>query len=125
MPRGSERFPRRARLLTSEEFRRVFRTGRRLPAGPLVVIVAENGLDHPRLGLAVSRRHARRATARNRLRRIVRESFRRAQRRLPPVDVVVSARPGAAGAPNRALFAALERCWERLARERARPAGEG
>ena len=125
MPRGSERFPRRARLLTSEEFRRVFRAGRRLSAGPLVVVVAENGLGHPRLGLAISRRHARRATARNRLRRIVRESFRRAQRRLPAVDVVVTSRPGAVQASNRDLFGALERCWERLARERPRPAPEG
>jgi len=117
VPRGEEGFPRRARLLRAEDFRRVFRSGRRYPAGPFTVIVAENRLGHPRLGLAIARRHARRATARNRLRRVVRESFRRARNRLPAVDIVVTTRPGAAQVPNHRLFEALGRCWHRLARE--------
>ena len=47
----------------------------------------------PRLGLAVAVRVAGGAVGRNRLRRMIRESFRLDQRELPAVDVVVGARP--------------------------------
>ena len=45
----------------------------------------------PRLGLSVAKRHVRRATLRNRVRRVLREHFRQVMRpKLPPMDAVVS-----------------------------------
>lgn len=46
----------------------------------------------PRLGMVVGRRASKRAVVRNRVRRLARELFRHAG--LPPLDVVVIARPG-------------------------------
>lgn len=43
----------------------------------------------PRLGLLVTRKHAARANARNRIKRCVREAFRLEQGRLGPMDVLV------------------------------------
>ncbi len=66
-----------------------------------------------RLGLAVSRRAARRAVDRSRLKRLARESFRH-RPGLPACDFVVIARPDATGATNAELFASLARHFDRL-----------
>ena len=52
---------------------------------------------------------------RNRLRRLVRESFRQRRSSLPPVDLVVLARRDTAGAANSQLRDSLELHWKRLA----------
>ena len=43
----------------------------------------------PRLGLLVTRKHASRASERNRIKRCVREAFRLEQAELGPMDVLV------------------------------------
>ena len=83
-------FPRQARLTRPGEFRAVFRGGQRAQTGALRARLRANGLEHGRLGLAISRKAARTAVVRNRVRRQVRESFRLHQRRLAGLDVVVS-----------------------------------
>jgi ribonuclease P protein component len=55
------------------------------------------------------------AVARNRLRRLVRESFRLAQHGLPAVDIVVAAKFPAREAPAAALRASLATLWQRVA----------
>lgn len=79
------------------------------------MLTRPNELGYPRLGLAVSRKVAKSAVARNRLKRIGRESFRRRQHDLGGVDCVVLGRPGASEQDNAVLFASLERHWRRFA----------
>ena len=62
----------------------------------------------------MSKKRVRLAVGRNRLRRLVRESFRLRAPRLPPLDVVVLARDAAGAAVNREIFASLDRHWARL-----------
>ncbi len=69
---------------------------------------------HARLGLAVSRKVSKRAVARNRIKRIVRESFRGHRAGLPALDLLVIARPVAVGAANPALHADLDIAWRKL-----------
>jgi len=73
-----------------------------------------NDAGAPRLGLAVAVKVAGGAVARNRLRRIIRESFRLHQRELPAVDVVVSARPASRTATADALRASLAVLWKKV-----------
>ena len=73
-------------------------------------------LVFPRLGLAIPRKVARSAVARNRLKRIVRESFRHHQGELGGLDIVVMGRVGLVEPDNAVLAAALERHWRRFAR---------
>lgn len=61
--------------------------------------------------MAVGVRTVGSAVRRNRIRRIVRESFRHHQHELPAVDIVVSARAAARAAANDQLFASLNRLW--------------
>jgi ribonuclease P protein component len=65
--------------------------------------------------MAISRKVARSAVARNRIKRIVRESFRHHQSRLGGMDWVVMARAGVTQQENAVLFTALQRHWQRLA----------
>ena len=59
-----------------------------------------------RLGLAVSKKTGR-AAVRNRIKRRLREAFRRSAGGLPPLDICVTARPGAQTAAFEELAAEL------------------
>ena len=59
--------------------------------------------------MAISKRHARTAVERNRVKRLVRETFRHHRAALPVIDVVVMLRNGTAGTPTVVLRAGLER----------------
>ncbi|MFW6191124.1 MAG: ribonuclease P protein component [Thiohalospira sp.] len=110
-------FRRRHRLLDEAYFRHVFQQAdppRSSDAYLTLLARPDNGLDHPRLGLAIGRKVTPRAVGRNRIKRLARESFRAEQSRMPPVDVVVLARPAAAAADNATLRASLARHWKRL-----------
>jgi ribonuclease P protein component len=67
-----------------------------------------------RLGLAVSRKVSKRAIERNRIKRVVRESFRAEREGMPALDILVIARSSASGTPNPVLFADLALAWRKL-----------
>jgi ribonuclease P protein component len=112
---GRLTLPARRRLRRKCEFDAAYARGRRLSDGLFTVIAVANDSGAPRLGLAVAVRAAGGAVARNRLRRIIRESFRLHQRSLPALDLVVSVRPGVRTAPAAALHASLAVLWRRVA----------
>jgi ribonuclease P protein component len=78
------------------------------------VLYRSSGLDHPRLGMTTSAKRVRSAVRRNRIRRVVRESFRLAQARLAGLDVVVLVKEPADAATNTELFASMTGHWGRL-----------
>ncbi|MFC6670613.1 ribonuclease P protein component [Marinobacterium aestuariivivens] len=51
---------------------------------------------------------------RNRIRRIIRESFRLNQHKLPPVDLVILARKGLDELEPEELHQLMNKCWSRL-----------
>jgi len=69
--------PRDLRLTRGAEIRELLKTGRRLSAPPLRVVYRPTDRGHARLAVQVSRRTARTAVRRNRIRRRTREAFRR------------------------------------------------
>ena len=82
--------------------------------GFFAVTASANEAGAPRLGLAVAVRAAGGAVERNRIRRIIRESFRLHQREIPAVDVVVSVRLRAREASGPALRASLAALWKKF-----------
>jgi ribonuclease P protein component len=100
------RFPRRARLLKPGEFQNVFKRGKRINERWLTAVSVSTELGHPRLGLASDR---------NRIKRKIRDHFRRQQDQLLTVDIVLLARPGCGKARAAELDQNLERLWTRIA----------
>jgi ribonuclease P protein component len=90
-------FPREARIRRSREFREITKVGRRHSSGAFVLLVrADSGNGRTRLGITASRRVGN-AVVRNRVKRRIREWFRRGGRaQLRGHDVVVIARASAA-----------------------------
>ena len=83
-------FPRKARLVREQEFRRVYRGGRRFTVSPLRFSVQAQRQGGSRLGLAVGRKTGN-AVVRNRWKRAVREAFRLQRHALrAPHDIVVA-----------------------------------
>lgn len=64
--------------------------------------------------MAVGARAAGNAVNRNRLRRLIRESFRMHRQEMPAVDVLVTARAAASAAQNREIFASLDNLWREI-----------
>jgi ribonuclease P protein component len=84
-------FPARCRLRKSNDFRRVFSRGRRKATRFFVVYALLNRLDDSRLGIQVRRRIGT-AVRRNRLKRMVREVFRKMKKDFrEPVDLILIA----------------------------------
>ncbi len=85
-------FPRNRRITSPQQFQAVYDANVSVHVGPLLVRGRPNDLDHPRLGLAVSRRVGN-AVVRNWNKRLLREAFRLVQHELPTAyDLVVSVR---------------------------------
>ena len=116
-------FDRNHRLLSSTDFDQVFRQSQRSSDRFFTVLYRPNSLNMPRLGFAISRKKVRHATDRNRLKRVVRESFRIRCAELPSVDLVILARDAAKSAANPELFSSLTGHWSTLqsARHSAQP----
>jgi ribonuclease P protein component len=77
------------RLTKKEQFERLLREGRRIKVAGYTFYVQRRNEGAPRLGLLVTRKHAARATERNRIKRCVREAFRLEQETLGAVDLLV------------------------------------
>lgn len=108
-------FPKEVRLRRRAEFLSVQEKGRKYSAECLMALVLPQATPgaRARVGLTVSSKVGN-AVVRNRVRRRLRELFRRGQATLPPgLDIVVIARHGAAEAD----FARLQRSYEQLARD--------
>jgi ribonuclease P protein component len=82
-------FPKHKRLRTTDEFSSVFAFRRTVRGELFHVLMRPNRLTHPRLGVIVAKKVARAATARNYMKRTVREFFRLHQAELEGMDVVV------------------------------------
>jgi ribonuclease P protein component len=93
--KGKENFPKTARLRKRSEFLRLPRNGRKVHSANFVVISKANDLGETRLGVTVSGKVGN-AVVRNRVKRLVREFFRRRrQEMLPGLDVLVIAKKSA------------------------------
>ena len=114
-------FPRKERIRKRREFLAVYERGAEVQAACFVLYILENDLPHHRLGVTVSRKIGS-SVVRNRVKRQLREVFRKNKRAIsPPSDVVVNARRSAASSSSQTiredLLKALDR-WQRRQQEK-------
>jgi len=91
----------------------VFKKATRSQDKWFTVLCRDNKMNIARLGLAISKKNCREATGRNRIKRIVRESFRQHQAELAGLDIVVINQPGSSTATNQTLFGSLLGHWQK------------
>ncbi|MCP4126881.1 MAG: ribonuclease P protein component [Gammaproteobacteria bacterium] len=116
-------FPRDSRLLQPAQYRSVFQHPIKSTDDCFAVLCRSSGRAAPRLGLAVSKKYARLAVDRNRIKRVIRESFRCHGEELDGIDYVVLNRKGTSSMSNRVLFDSLSRHWKRLQKKVASSKG--
>lgn len=108
-------FDRGRRLLTSADYSGVFRDATYKVAHRHYLLLARpKTAGCARLGLIVSKKNARLATRRNRIKRVVRESFRLRGENLDSLDIVFLARPGFDTLPHRDQTRLISQAWSRL-----------
>lgn len=112
------RYPRQLRLLTGGDFKQVFsQASIKVSDKHLLILACPNELDHSRIGFVISKKNIRLAVNRNRVRRIIRESFRLNQHDLPNVDIVILARKGLGDIENPDVHTLIKRSWSRLVKK--------
>jgi ribonuclease P protein component len=101
-PQGrGQRLPPEERLRRRADYLHSYRTGRRRHGALAILYFVPNQVGHPRVGITASRKVGN-AVVRHRLKRRIKETYRRWQDRaqLPPLDLIVHLKPeaGAVGA---------------------------
>jgi ribonuclease P protein component len=93
----AEKFPHNVRIVRSSEYRALYKAGKKIHSERFVLFCRANNFGHLRLGITVSRKVGG-AVVRNRVKRILREVFRRSLNQTPiQIDIVFNAKSGCAG----------------------------
>ncbi|HLS84947.1 MAG TPA: ribonuclease P protein component [Burkholderiales bacterium] len=100
------------RLRKKADFERLLKSGARRKLEGYTFYLAPRERGEARLGMMVSRRHARLASDRNAIKRRIREAFRLECHRLGSVDVLV--RPPYGVKPSPEMYRQLVRLFSRL-----------
>ena len=117
--RPEQAFPRSCRLTAPRQFQAVYTTGRRAGCRSFTLFGVPTSAQTTRLGITVTRRVGA-SVFRNRVKRCVREIFRRNRSVLGPrFDIVVNVHPGIDLEDVPSLEAAFLACYRRLARLRS------
>jgi ribonuclease P protein component len=113
----SQEFGRDKRLLIPRQFKAVFDSpSGKIPGKNVLLLARENGLDHPRIGMVIGKKSVKLSVERNRLKRLIRESFRLHQELLGGWDIVVVARKGMSDSDNVETSRQFSKFWKRLLR---------
>ncbi len=111
-------FGKSKRLLTPQAFQAVFDDPPYRASHQSILILARPRADRePRLGLVIAKKNIRLATQRNRIKRLIRESFRLQQHQLQGLDVIVLARRGLDELDNPSIQQILDQQWRRITRK--------
>ncbi len=115
LPTPRQSFSREQRLLCAADFKAVFDQ-------PDVKASRQHGLllarasqhNTSRLGLIIAKKNVRKAVERNRIKRLVREYFRRATHAQGNFDIIFLARRGIDNLDSQAVNVLLTKLWQRL-----------
>jgi len=107
-------FAKSARLLKAIEYKSTFKSGKKSPGRFFAIYVKPNTIGHPRLGLVVPKKAAKKAVHRNQIKRAARESFRLRKDLLGSHDIIFSAFPGIMTLEKNLFRDLLEQQWEKI-----------
>ncbi len=105
-------FKRTSRLLNRPSFQAVFQAKKKRFGGCFVLYSQQNQLNYPRIGIILSKKQVRLACDRNRVRRIIRESFRHHRINLPNSDFVLVGLHRMQQLTSQEIVQCIEKQWQ-------------
>ena len=113
---ATQSFPKASRLINAADYSAVFdQTHFKVSCRYFLILAIFSRDANTRLGLVVAKKHITTAVQRNRLKRLVRTSFRSLEPFPCHLDLVVLVRQGADKIHNRQAFAQLNTLWADVA----------
>ena len=109
-------FSKEKRLLKYSQFQSVRQGGIRVRDSRVIINAKNNDLNFPRLGLITSKKSLPLSVTRNKVRRRVREWFRKYQQSLPSMDFVIIMTYSSASLVSDDLTLCLNKLVEKLAK---------
>lgn len=106
-------FDKARRLLSKKDYDYVFSKAQKMANHHFTILYRVNEIGYARLGLAISKKMIAKAHDRNRVKRILRETFR-TRHQLPAIDIIVLAKSGVSKVANAQLIDNLEKAWNKL-----------
>lgn len=107
-------FNKEQRLSDNIEIRQVYQKGKKINATYANVFFYQNQFSYPRLCISVGKRQISKAVQRNRIKRVIRESFRLHQSKLFNLDIVIVAFKDILTLDNNQLKQLIDTQWKRL-----------
>jgi len=108
-------FPKSIRLLNAKDYSNVFGSvDIKISSQYFLCLARKSSSDKPRMGIIVAKKNVRFAVNRNRIKRLLRESFRHSKKQVPTYDLVIMAKRSAADAENEKLTKELQYIWRKL-----------
>ena len=99
-------------MLCKADFDYVFKNAKKIHCPQFIILYCKGQTDFSRVGLVIGKKNVNKAWQRNRIKRIIRESFR--QQQLYHYDIVIIAKRGVNEYANQDIFKHLGMIWSRL-----------
>ena len=105
-------FHKDSRLLNAADYKAVFDNAQyKVACRHFLILAVSNEGGAKRLGMVIAKKNVAKAVQRNRIKRQIRESFRKARHRIEPLDVVVLARKDVDKLRNPQVVVSLNSLW--------------
>jgi ribonuclease P protein component len=105
-------FSKAYRLVSKQDFQSVFARSTRISGSSLLALCCSSLSENPRLGMVISKRYVKTAVARNRIKRVIRESFRHHLKQLGGLDIIVLPRKTWSTETQQQLQDEMKKLWQ-------------
>lgn len=80
------KFSRKFRILKKKCFINIFKNSKKIEIYNVLLLYRINNLKYPRIGILISKKYSKLSHERNKIKRVIRESFRLNRKKLPNLD---------------------------------------
>jgi len=102
------------RLLKPSEFQNIYKHGQWVANRELVANFKSENNQISKLGITVSKKVSKRAVDRNRIKRQIREWFRKNKLSCVHIDLIITAKPNAKAKTNKEIQHSLDDLWRKV-----------
>lgn len=111
---NDQKFSKKIRLLKPSEFQKIYKHGQWIANRELVANFKTQKTQISKLGITVSKKVSKRAVDRNRIKRQIREWFRKNKLSCLHLDVIITAKPIVNTKTNQEIQRSLNDLWQKV-----------